>query len=227
VKRDSNVRVAGICVALAAYGLLASGCGGGQPKAASPKVRTSWAVPTPAGYVALSSKEARAASGTPTGVQTLKDVATSGSEHGNSTALRHAGWRSGISEYWYPKSVSQVDSSNAQVDSPYALTLSIDQFDSPSEAAAYEEKSMSYFSKGPKGVSAQVVPLKYGVVPGAMADKIELPRTASSKTTITLVFLVYHVGPYMVTVGGGETNTTGHLQSLAERLATAQVNRLP
>src|ERR1700722_6047621 len=58
----------------------------------SSHVKMAWAAPVPAGYVS----EQTQGGSLPTGVQALRNVAKTGVENGNATALRKAGWVSGI-----------------------------------------------------------------------------------------------------------------------------------
>jgi len=154
MRTRSARRLLGVCFALATFGVLVTSCSGGGAAVAvpSPTVRITWAVPTPAGYVSLSSY-AGVASAPPTGVQTLKDVAASGPDNSGSAELHRAGWLSGISMYWVPKGT-------AQPEEPYAVDPAINQFRSASDAAHYQAKNVSDLSRkanqGPDGLPLHV-----------------------------------------------------------------------
>lgn len=190
-----------------AYGPRSSDVGGKTEAASWPPVQTARVVPTPKGYNADSTENT-----VPTGVQTLKDVAESGPENGNTEAMSRAGWRSGVAEYW-------VESQPAQGQDPSTISLNIDQFASVAEAAAYQAKTVS--------VANRILSMLYSTstvrsalrgIPGAVVEKLTVAGHPSGASAL----IVYHRGPYVVTLESFKTPVSG----LVERVAQAQFSRL-
>jgi hypothetical protein len=153
------VVVAGFAIAIA-YGPRSSDVGGpttGNTNVTSyPKVSETWAVPTPAGYVALKNRNRNDHL---LGVQTLKSASY------QRPGLRQAGWRSSIAEDWAPKALFRSDH-------PYSIDqtifLTIDQFGSSTEAASYQTKLAALFLQQVPGEGPRVRLTVQGV-PGAVA----------------------------------------------------------
>jgi hypothetical protein len=196
---------------LATLGLVAGSCSGGG---SSPKVSEAWAVPTPAGYVALTN----AKNDHLLGVQTLKSASY------RRPGLRQAGWRSSIAEEWAPTAL--VRSAR-----PYSIdqtiNLTIDQFGSSTEAASYQRKlAAMYLERGPG--EGPIIRLTVEGVPGAVAVEQQDPGTTlTGELKLTYVVVAFPRGPYLVTLGGGETHFSVGLERLLEHMAEAQYGRLP
>ncbi len=190
-----------------AYGPRSSDIRDKTEAAAWPQVQTAWIVPTPKGYDA-DSTEAGAA---PTGIETLKDVAGSGPENGNTEALRRAGWRSGVAEYWIQPS---------QLQDPSTINLNIDQFASTADAAAYQAKTVSYTNKTLSALYTRTL-LQSSLrgIPGVVAEQLTVGHVPSAAGAL----IVYHRGPYVVTFLAFKAPITGLVKSLAQ----AQFSRLP
>ena len=214
------VIVAGLIVAVA-YGPRSSDVGGSKTdkvdSAHAPAVSTTWAIPTPSGYVEL-----RGGSRTPVGVQTLNDATKTGIDESEET-LRRAGWRSGIAEFWAPKTL--VDSGHGYTLN-LTVELTIDQFNSSREATAYQAKSASLFLKTVAGGGSHIAKLTFRDVSGAVADSIEWPPTPAG-TKVLEVFVEFHRGPYVVALDGGTTNKSSDFERFVEHLAEIQFGRLP
>jgi hypothetical protein len=195
---------------LVTLGIVASSCSGGG---SSPKVNEAWVVPTPAGYVALKNAKHDHL----LGVQTLKSASY------RRPGLRQAGWRSSIAEEWAPTAL--VRSGH-----PYSIDqtiyLTIDQFGSSTQAASYQRKLAAlYLERGPG--EGPIIRLKVRGVPGAVAVQQDPGRTLTGELKITYVVVAFHRGPYLVTLGGGETSFSVQLERLVEHMAKAQYGRIP
>jgi hypothetical protein len=146
------------------------------------------------------------------GVQTLK------SAEWHRPGLRQAGWKSGIEEAWAPNELAQ---SGRPYDANLTIDLTIDQFGSSAEAAAYQAKAISRFEKEKNdGVASHFVPMRRPDVPGAVVD-----QSKGSGFSYTLVF--FHRGAYEVSLGGGKRNTSVDVERLVEHMAQTQFARLP
>jgi hypothetical protein len=202
-------------VALIAYGPRSSDLNTSNSSnnaASSPPVSTNWVVGAPSGYVALKSATPHIL-----GIQTLQSAGY------HRPGLRQAGWVSGVAEDWAPEALAHSGHS-------YSINLTIhlyiDEFGSKKEAAAYQAKAASRYVKS-NGAAFHVDRVKIPGIAQAFVGQVTNPASDQVDPGLTYTVVIFHRGPYVVTLGGGENNSSGQVQHLVEQMAQIQFDRLP